>query len=103
VSEQGTRAHKLAGPIRDRDWPLRILAHREAGNAKVGRLFLQSAGIGDDQFRTGHDVHEIDIGQGVEQHETLRVRQPFIMAVPFEALDRARVSDEHGPYAFRNL
>ena len=44
-------------------------AENQDGLAEGGGFFLDAAGIGDDQLGAAHEVHERDVGQGIEQRD----------------------------------
>ena len=52
--------HNLIG-CSDRDWPLRVLAHRETRNAEHGRFLLHATRVGQDEPGTGLEGDEIEI------------------------------------------
>jgi hypothetical protein len=46
----------------NRNWALGVLAEREARNAEVGGLFLNAAGVGDDDGCAGLHAKKLQIG-----------------------------------------
>jgi hypothetical protein len=68
-----------------------VLAQGEAQNTKVGRLFLDAAGIGNHSRRTAHQPEEGDVAQRLERTYSTATGQD---ADPRQADPRARMDRE---------
>ncbi len=56
---------KPVGPFRHRHRALGIRPQREAGDAKIGRLLLDAARVGDREAAVEHETHEGQVGEGI--------------------------------------
>ena len=93
------RAHEIcrlapAGSNRcvDRDRPLGVLAQREAGDAEIRGLFLNTAGIRDHGCGVAHEIHELHVSERLDGLDVLhgvrsapRVRTPEASCVSVDA------------------
>ena len=68
--------HEAIGAFGDGDWPLRVLAQREARDTQVRALLLHTAGIRDDRPGTAHQVHELDVAQWLGEGDSGSLSRP---------------------------
>ena len=66
-------AEQGVGPLLDRDRPLGVVAQREAGDAEVGRLLLDAAGVGQDRAGLRLQREEVEIADRVDQMQRRQV------------------------------
>ena len=67
------RCAQPVGPLGDRNRPLGVGPKRQAWNAKIGRLLLDTTRVGDGQPAIEHQVHERDM-DGFFHRDVLSVR-----------------------------
>ena len=62
-------AHQFHGAGVECFGALRGIAHHEHGLAQAGGLFLDAAGVGEDDGRFLHQVHELEVLEGFDEEE----------------------------------
>ena len=80
--------HEPVGAALDRDRPLGVGPHGEAGDAQVRALLLKPARIGDDEAGRVEERDEVQVPQRVEQLDAARERREHVRV---QRLPRARV------------
>ncbi len=63
---------QVVGAVLDRDRPLGVRAEREAGNAQVGRLLLDPAGVREDGTGVRFQREEVEVADRVDQPQARR-------------------------------
>ena len=78
----GRQAEQRVGAGADRDRALGVVAQGEAGDAEVGRLLLDPAGVGQHRGRVGLEREEVEVADRVDQRDARRrPRSPSILRV----------------------
>ena len=85
---------ELVGALGDSDGPLGVGAQGKAGDAQVGGLLLQAAGVGDRQAAVEDQVHESDVVQRFQQLDRRLVGQLADQAGLLQVFSCARMDRE---------
>ena len=85
----GSRPSRVLVPARDRHRALGVVAQGEAGDAEVGGLLLDAAGVGEHRAGVGEQREEVEVA------ERLAEQQPRVVGLDrLHHLARARVDGE---------